>query len=371
MLLKNFMVNQKNNSTVSSKHFLNLAFEEANKNLGKTKLNPSVGCVVVKNNSVISSGHTSIGGRPHAEYNALNIKKDFNGSSLYVTLEPCSHYGVTPPCTNLIIRKGIKKVYYSFFDDDIRTSKKLKLVLSKKKVKSQRIFLKKYKSFYQSYSNIHKKKLPYIDGKIAISKDYLTISKKSKWITNERSRKCGHFLRSQYDSILCTSKTINKDNAMLNCRINGLNQNKPDLIIIDLKFKLKKNLKLFKLNDNRKITIIINKRNKRKMNFFKNKGLKIILINSLKKKDDFYNLMNILLKKGYNRILCETGITFLNSLLRNKLIYNLFIFKSDKKLGKLGYNSSSIDYIKKVNLSNKVKVNLKGESLYKIKLKNV
>ena len=367
------MGNQKNKSLTNNKFFLNLAFEEAKKNLGKTKENPSVGCVIVKNNSIISSGCTSIGGRPHAEFNALKANKDYKNSLMYVTLEPCTHYGLTPPCTNIIIKKGIKKVFYSFFDSDPRTFKKLNKVLLKKKIRTERIFLKEHKSFYQSYTNIYNNKIPYIDAKIAISKDYATISKKNKWITNERSRKCVHLLRSQYDAILCTSKTINKDNAMLNCRINGMNQNKPDLIIIDINLKLKNNLKLFKLNKSRKICIVTTKRNMEKINFFKKKkrGLQFILMKSLNCKDDFSRLMNILVKKNYSRILCETGLNFLNSLLKNKLIYNLYIFKSNHKLGKFGYNSSSISYIKRLNLINKLKVNLNGENLFKIKLKNV
>ena len=95
-----------------SKHsyYLSLAFEQAKNNLGSTKSNPSVGCIVEKNDSVISSGFTSFKGRPHAEYNALNKKLNFTNSNLYVTLEPCSHYGVTPPCTNLIKKKKIKLV---------------------------------------------------------------------------------------------------------------------------------------------------------------------------------------------------------------------------------------------------------------------
>ena len=89
------------------KFYSNLAFNLAEQNLGKTKLNPSVGCVVVKNNCVISSGITSENGRPHAEFNALKKKIDFKGADLYVTLEPCTHYGKTSPCTNLIKKKNI------------------------------------------------------------------------------------------------------------------------------------------------------------------------------------------------------------------------------------------------------------------------
>jgi len=105
-------------------NFLKLAFNIAKINLGKTNLNPSVGCVVVKDNSVISSGYTSLSGRPHAEFNALKSKKNFKNSDLYVTMEPCTHYGVTPPCTNIIAKKGIKRVFFSFNDIDKKTAKK-------------------------------------------------------------------------------------------------------------------------------------------------------------------------------------------------------------------------------------------------------
>ena len=92
------------------KIFANLAFNLAEINLGNTKKNPSVGCVIVKNNCVISSGVTSVNGRPHAEYNALKKKIDYTESNMYVTLEPCTHYGKTPPCTNIINKRKIKKV---------------------------------------------------------------------------------------------------------------------------------------------------------------------------------------------------------------------------------------------------------------------
>jgi len=119
--------------TTNHKYYLNLAFQIAKKNLGKTKLNPSVGTVIVKNKTIISSGVTSINGRPHAEYNALNKKLNFIGSDLYTTLEPCTHYGLTPPCVNIIFKKKIKNIYYCFDDPDTRTFKKAKKNLKKKK----------------------------------------------------------------------------------------------------------------------------------------------------------------------------------------------------------------------------------------------
>ena len=93
--------------TTNHNYFLNLAFQLAAKNLGNTTLNPSVGSIVVKNGAVISSGVTSLNGRPHSEFNALNKLKDCAGASLYTTLEPCTHYGKTPPCVNIIIKKKL------------------------------------------------------------------------------------------------------------------------------------------------------------------------------------------------------------------------------------------------------------------------
>ena len=249
--------------------FSNLAFNIAESNVGKTNKNPSVGCVIVKNNSVISSGVTSIKGRPHAEYNALNKNINFRDAYMYVTLEPCTHYGITPPCTNLIKKKRVKKVYYCFEDPDIRTYKKAKIVLNNRIKKIKKID-DRNKDFYKSYFFNKKYKLPFIDAKIAISKDFSTISKKNKWITNSRSRKVSHLIRSKYDCIISTSASINKDNSLLNCRIKGLNNFKPDLVIIDRKLRLKKNLALYSLAKKRKTYLLTTSNNSKQISFYRN-----------------------------------------------------------------------------------------------------
>ena len=252
--------------------FSDLAFNLAEIHLGKTNPNPSVGCIIVKNNSVISSGITSINGRPHAETNALNKKIDFSGSHMYVTLEPCAHYGLTPPCVNIIKKKKIKNVYFNYDDPDLRTYQKAKKFFLRKKINFKKVKIIK-NDFYKSYFFNHKEKLPYFDAKIAISKDFKTINKKSKRITNYRSEKVTHLIRSKYDSIITTSKTINEDDAILNIRIDGLNSLSPDLLIIDRKLKLKTNLKLFKIANKRKTYIFTLSKNKRKISFFKKKKL--------------------------------------------------------------------------------------------------
>ena len=96
---------------------MKLALQQAIKSLGVTKKNPSVGCVIVKNNHLIAAGYTSPNGRPHAEQNAINFAKtNLQNSEIYVTLEPCSHYGKTPPCVNSIIKNKIGKVIFSIHD---------------------------------------------------------------------------------------------------------------------------------------------------------------------------------------------------------------------------------------------------------------
>ena len=173
--------------TKNHNYYIDLAFQLAEKNLGSTKLNPSVGTVIVKNDSVISSAVTSSNGEPHSEFNALNNLRNCKGASLYTTLEPCTHYGKTPPCINIIIKKKIKNVYYAFEDPDVRTFKKAKKFLTNKGIKTKLIHSKKYSKFYQSYFINKKLSIPFVTGKIAISKDFLTINKKDKWISNEFS----------------------------------------------------------------------------------------------------------------------------------------------------------------------------------------
>ena len=142
----------------------------------------------------------------------------------------CKHYS----------KKKIKKVFYAFEDPDIRTFKKAKKFLNSKGIQTKLIHIKRYSKFYESYFYNKKFSVPFITGKIAISKDSFTIDKQNKWITNKVSRKIAHLIRNKYDCIISTSKSINHDNSLLNCRINGLQNNKPDLIIIDLNLRIKK-----------------------------------------------------------------------------------------------------------------------------------
>ena len=186
------MSTKKDKFTNKDHYFMNLAFNLARDRSGLTGENPPVGCVIVKNNEVISLGQTGINGRPHAEYNAIkSCKKSLKGSTLYVSLEPCTHFGKTPPCSNLIIKSKIKKVVFSIIDVDNRTKSKSFKILRSKNIKVESGLLKNEgNKIYKPYIFNKFKKLPFVTGKLAISKDNFIFSKKNPKITNMQSDKC-------------------------------------------------------------------------------------------------------------------------------------------------------------------------------------
>ena len=203
---------------------MGLALNLASARHGLTGENPAVGCVIVKNDEIISIGQTGYDGRPHAEYNAIkNSIDNLEGSTMYVTLEPCSHYGETPPCTKEIIKNKIIKIIYSVDDVDKKVKgKSFKILKSKNIVVKKGLLYKEIINFYKPYFFNRRNKIPYVTGKIAISKNNLIYSKGTKRITDINSDKLTHFLRYKNDSLMISYKTLNEDNARLDCRLEGL-----------------------------------------------------------------------------------------------------------------------------------------------------
>jgi Pyrimidine deaminase len=138
--------------------FMRFAINLAMNRKGLTGTNPSVGCVVVKDKKIISYAATNLNGRPHAETIALNkCKNNSSESTIYLTLEPCSHYGKTPPCTNKIIQSKVKKVYYSVEDSDLRSFNNSKKILKSKKIIVKSGLLQNYtQRFYKNYDYVRK-----------------------------------------------------------------------------------------------------------------------------------------------------------------------------------------------------------------------
>ena len=339
---------------------MELALSLAKARHGHTGVNPSVGCVIVKDDEIISIGQTNYKGTPHAEYNAINNANiNLEGSKMFVTLEPCNHYGKTPPCTNLIIKNKIKEVIYSVEDIDKKVKGKSFKILRTKNIITKKGLLKKDVSkFYSTYFFNRKNKSPYITGKIATSKNNIIYSKKSKRITDKNSDKLTHFLRYTNDSIMISYKTLNKDNPKLNCRLGGLKTFSPIRIILDNNLDIKKNSYIFKTANKENTIICYNKANKDKITLFKKKGIQLIKSNLTKK--GYFDL-KVLLKKiykiGIRNILVEGGDELTGSFLVNKLFNQFYLFKSPKNLTKsLPYKDfNHLKYLIQ-NYSNKTKI---------------
>ncbi len=340
---------------------MDLALDLAKSRHGQTGSNPSVGCVIVKNDKIISIGQTSFNGRPHAEFNAIkNSFEELEGSKMYITLEPCCHHGLTPPCTDAIIKSKISEVIYAVTDIDKRVrNKSFKILKSKKIIVKKGLLKSKIESFYLPYFFNRKIKLPFVTGKIAISKNNIIYSKIQKKITNSNSDQFTHLLRYKNDSLMITYKTLNKDNPKLNCRLKGLEKFSPKRIILDNKLNSNINSYIIKSSNNKNTLIFYNKADKSKISKFKRKS--IILIKSKVDRNNRFDIREIL-KKLYNfgcrNLLIEGGNDLTNSLIKNKIFNKFYLFKSPKNLSKsseylkfTGLNTLNQKYQKKINLN--------------------
>ena len=306
----------------------------AKRGLGLTSPNPSVGCIIVKKGEVISRSWTSVGGTPHAEFNAIkNAGSKARGSTAYITLEPCSHFGKTPPCTKAIIKSKVKKVYYSVADSDLRSSNNSKRILRSKRIIVKSGLLQTHtKRFYKNYDYIRKHKMPYVTGKLACSSNY-HILKNKKSITNEHSRKVSHLLRYQNQAILTSYKTINSDNPKLSCRINGLEKFSPTRLIIDKNLKIKMNSYIISSSSIYNTIIFHSSSNTKKITNLKNKKIKLIYLKlNNYGKIDLKTIFKKIYNLGMHNVLVECGCILTNNILKEKLFNEFYLFKSSKKM---------------------------------------
>ncbi len=332
------MSTKKDNYSLKDKNYMRIALNLAMARRGLTGDNPSVGCVIVKNDKIISLGQTGYKGRPHAEVNAIkNSFESLSGAKMYVTLEPCNHYGKTPPCTKSIINSGINEVFYSIDDIDKKVRGKSFKILNKENIKVRKGLLKKKsKDLYKSYIINRKYKLPFVTAKIAISKNKLIYSEGTKRITNKISDKLSHYLRFKNDGIMISSKTLNIDNSKLNCRIKGFESFSPKRIILDKNLDIAHNTYIYKTIKKENTIIFHNSSNFSKIRELKKKGT--ILVKSKLNKNKKFNLKYILKKLftlGIKNLLVEGGDKITNNMLKKRLIDEFFLFKSSKNLSKI------------------------------------
>jgi len=296
--------------------FLKRAIDLAREGKYLTKPNPMVGCVIVKDNEVIAEGYHMKYGSNHAEINALedlnknnNISEaEFRQLTLYCTLEPCCHHGKTGPCTDAIIKSGIKKVVIGIKDPNPKVSgsgiKQLEdngIEVLSGFFEEELIELNKHFFFKNTYNR------PYIAVKIASSADGMSHRKDNTftWITSEQSRDDVQIVRAGFDAILTGGNTLRNDNPRMNARVD------------------------FEVNQPQKILLTSQEINK-ESNFFKSGD---VIIN---RSSDLNKVITELSNTEINSILVEAGPNLVNAFLDNDLVDEIIIYKSNITLGDEG-----------------------------------
>lgn len=318
--------------------YMKKAIELAKKGIGYVNPNPLVGAVIVKDNRIIGEGYHKIYGDYHAEINALtSATENVNGSTMYVNLEPCSHYGKTPPCVNTIIKSGIKKVVIGMKDPNPLVSGKGINVLKNNEIEvTTGIMEEECKKLNEIFLKYITTKTPFcilksamtLDGKIA------TYTGDSKWITNSISRNYVHELRHKVSGIMVGIETILKDNPFLNTRLNNKQGTDPVRIVIDTKGRIPLDSNVLNIKSSAKTIIATTTLiPKDKLKLLENIGCEIIIAPLKNNRVDLNYLMKALGDKKIDSVLLEGGGELNFSALEENIVDKVNMFIAPKIIG--------------------------------------
>ncbi|KXS50242.1 MAG: diaminohydroxyphosphoribosylaminopyrimidine deaminase / 5-amino-6-(5-phosphoribosylamino)uracil reductase [Halanaerobium sp.] len=328
-------------SSIDYKH-MKRALELAKLGEGKTSPNPMVGAVVVKNGEIVGEGYHQECGGPHAEVFALEeAGKKAVGADIYVTLEPCSHYGKTPPCAQKLIDTGIKKAVVAMVDPNPEVSGRgiemlreagIKVELGLLKNEAQKlneIFLKYIQS---DYPFVFLKKAQTLDGYIASK------TGDSKWITNSAARLEGHKLRHRIDAIMVGIGTVLADDPSLTARLDTREGIDPLRIILDPDLEIPINARIINQKSTAK-TLIITAQNDepdilaKKERLLKLKQVDIISFAAENKYFDLREILKTLKKRKISSLLVEGGAKLSHTFLKENLVDKFYYFIAPKIYG--------------------------------------
>jgi diaminohydroxyphosphoribosylaminopyrimidine deaminase/5-amino-6-(5-phosphoribosylamino)uracil reductase len=314
--------------------YMNLALNLAMGTLGQTSPNPVVGAILVKENQIVGMGAHMKAGEAHAEVHAIQMAGEkAKGATLYVTLEPCNHFGKTPPCSDLVIRSGIKKVFVATTDPNPLVAgsgiEKIRNagievevgLLEKESRELNKVF------FYNVRTG-----LPFVTLKSAISLDgkTATITGDSKWITGEESRRDVHQYRHQHDAILVGVNTVIKDNPSLTTRMKSGGKN-PIRLILDTHLRTPKDAYVIK--DQKAPTWIITTENANSelVNEFCELGIEMIKMPGAE--ISIPEMLKIVAEKGITSLFVEGGSEVHGSFLKEHAFQQVITYIAPKLIG--------------------------------------
>jgi len=320
---------------VTNEGYMRLAIEEAKKGMGFTSPNPMVGAVIVKNGKILNKDYHRKYGEFHAERNAiLNCKEDMHGADMYVTLEPCCHYGKTPPCTDIIIESGIKRVFIGSADPNPLVAGKGTQKLRDNGIEVCENLLKaECDEINDVFFHYILTGTPFVAMKYAMTADgkIATRTGASKWITGDEARKNVHISRLRYSGIMVGVGTVLKDNPMLTCRIEG--GRNPVRIICDSQLRTPLISEVVKSAGEVKTIIATTTDDKKQIAKYEDKGCQIITTNE---KDGHVNLIELMKKLGeikIDSILLEGGGELNFSALRDGIVNKVECYIAPKIFG--------------------------------------
>lgn len=316
------------------KKYMKRAIELAKKGAGWVNPNPMVGAVIVKKGRIIGEGYHEKCGMLHAERNAIaNLSESAEGATIYVTLEPCCHYGKTPPCTEAIIENRISRVVIGSRDPNPLVAGKGAEILRQAGIEVVEGLMKEEcDQLNDVFFHYITRKMPYVVMKYAMTADGKIATKTgaSKWITGEESRTEVQKMRHRYMGIMVGIGTVIADDPMLNVRIPGLKS--PVRIICDSMLRIAMDSKIVQSAGLYK-TIIACAVNGEKTKELEKKGVTVIQCSDGNNRIDLKMLMKLLGEMGIDSILLEGGGTLNYSALRAGIINEVQMFIAPKVFG--------------------------------------
>lgn len=330
-------MNRKNGDFLSyDEKYMRLAMQLAGNAIGRTSPNPLVGAVIVKDNRVVGCGWHRKAGTPHAEVHALNQAGELaQGADVYVTLEPCAHYGKTPPCAKALVEAKVKNVYGGLLDVNPKVAGKGFKILEDAGIHVEYGFLqdelrKQNEVFFKWIE--HKKPFVVLKAAMTLDGKIATATGQSKWITNETSRAYGYKLRDIYDGIMVGINTVIEDNPMLTTRVDG--GKNPIRIVVDSSLKIDINANVVQDKSAKTIVATTDKANKDKILKLQAQDIDVIVVDKDENdKVDIEKLLDILGQQNICSILVEGGATLSGSFVAKKLVDKVYFFIAPKIVG--------------------------------------
>lgn len=317
--------------------YMRRAIELAGKGMGFTNPNPMVGAVIVKDGRIIGEGYHEKCGQLHAERNAFaNLSGSAKNATIYVTLEPCCHYGKTPPCTEAIIENGISRVVIGSRDPNPLVSGKGARLLREHGIEVVEDFLREecdaLNPVFFHYITTNK---PYVVMKYAMTADgkISTHSGKSQWITGEAARREVHGLRGRYSAIMAGIGTVLADDPMLNCRLEGMHQ--PLRVIVDSNLRLPIESKIVETAKEYPTIVATtdSDENREKSSKLKEKNVEVVFLPAKDKRVDVAALFDWLSENKYDSVLVEGGGELNEAVMKSGYVKRLYCYVGNKIFG--------------------------------------